>query len=64
MAKQERFEIGNLVVLKSGGPVMTIQGVLPGGAWRCSWFAGKKMENGNFHPDALRHATDEDKVGK
>ena len=51
---------GDLVVLKSGGPVMTVDtvntdifddnritGVL------CAWFVGEKLERGRFDPQAL-----------
>lgn len=50
--KSEEFNVGDQVVLKSGGPVMTVTGVevltLRGGEYRCSWFGGKKLEGGSF----------------
>jgi uncharacterized protein YodC (DUF2158 family) len=68
------FKPGNLVVLKSGGPVMTIDtvntdifdddkvtGIL------CAWFVGSKLERARFDPDALMpvplHDTPADKAG-
>jgi uncharacterized protein YodC (DUF2158 family) len=65
---------GDLVVLKSGGPVMTIDtvnidifdddkvtGIL------CAWFVGSKLERARFDPDALvpvsAHDTPADKAG-
>jgi len=48
---------GDLVQLKSGGPVMTVQEALSGGNFRCQWFAGKKLESGVFPADSLHAAT-------
>ena len=54
---------GDLVVLKSGGPVMTVDtvntdifddnkvtGIL------CAWFVGNKLERARFDPDAIASA--------
>ena len=42
--EEQSFQPGDLVVLKSGGPVMTVEEVLFGDTKvRCQWFAGKKM---------------------
>ncbi|EPP4132714.1 YodC family protein [Vibrio vulnificus] len=49
------FKTGDIVKLKSGGPDMTIQGKGPAGYW-CQWFAGKKLERGQFPADSLEHA--------
>jgi uncharacterized protein YodC (DUF2158 family) len=56
----QRFKIGEVVTLKSGGPDMTIQelydsGQQPGGVrkYRCHWFAGQKLEGGVFSEDSL-----------
>jgi len=51
---------GDLVILKSGGPVMTVDtvntdifdddkitGIL------CAWFVGNKLERARFDPDAI-----------
>jgi uncharacterized protein YodC (DUF2158 family) len=57
-----QFNIGDTVVLKSGGPILTIIEV--GGAptdWvTCSWYEGKKFNTQPFPPAALRLADDSD----
>jgi uncharacterized protein YodC (DUF2158 family) len=49
------FATGDIVKLKSGGPEMTVFQWLSfgGGVFRCQWFAGKKLEAGDFKPDQL-----------
>lgn len=50
-----KFEVGDIVKIKSGGPDMTVQ-ALPRATSRyytCQWFAGKKLEQGHFPEDAL-----------
>jgi uncharacterized protein YodC (DUF2158 family) len=62
MANNEEFAVGQLVRLKSGGPDMTVERVFPpqpglggrrGYAYRCQWFAGKKLDSGDFPPESL-----------
>jgi len=55
-----KFKVGDLVVLKSGGPSMTVQEPINSlhdkeftGQYRCQWFAGKKLDTGKFPEDAL-----------
>jgi uncharacterized protein YodC (DUF2158 family) len=53
------YEIGDLVVLKSGGPVMTVEEtfeIRPGKEEqvRCQWFSGKKLESGVFPVASLK----------
>lgn len=55
----EEIKKGELVVLKSGGPTMTVTSV--GDHWGeqtawCSWFDGKKPENATFPVVALKKA--------
>lgn len=51
-----RFQVGDIVKLKSGGPEMTVKEVLNGG-YRCQWFAGKKLEDGYFPAAGLEPAS-------
>lgn len=53
MSKQAAFQIGDLVSIKSGGPVMTVKEIYGSdkNIFECQWFAGKKLEVGRF-PDA------------
>jgi uncharacterized protein YodC (DUF2158 family) len=60
MNKQEMYCVGDIVKLKSGGPDMTIRGVLdnplskePTVNYKCQWFAGKKLDNGIFPQESL-----------
>ncbi len=59
MAKTDGFKTGDLVVLKSGGPVMTVVGL---NEFRgkllidTAWFGGKKKESGRFPVEALERA--------
>lgn len=54
-------KIGDVVVLKSGGPLMTVHdigdyahlGFAPGVL--CVWFDDKKKVEAVFHPDAIEH---------
>jgi uncharacterized protein YodC (DUF2158 family) len=55
---ESTHKIGSLVVLKSGGPVMTVEEVLvlvheAKCSYRCQWFSGKKLETGVFPEDVL-----------
>lgn len=50
-----KFAIGDIIKLKSGGPEMTIRSVrsTPNDYYDCQWFAGKKLESGRFPEDSL-----------
>ncbi|MBN8231199.1 DUF2158 domain-containing protein [Corallococcus macrosporus] len=48
----KRFQIGDIVKLKTGGPAMTVQALTPGGP-RCQWFAGRKLEQSVFPSASL-----------
>lgn len=59
---ENKFEVGQVVKLKSGGPDMTIQDFYTekfSGKYRCQWFAGKKLENGVFPEQSLELVNDE-----
>jgi uncharacterized protein YodC (DUF2158 family) len=51
----EAFKPGDVVVLKSGGPKMTVEG--SGSSGRevtCVWFAEEDVQRGVFAPETLR----------
>jgi uncharacterized protein YodC (DUF2158 family) len=45
----EKFEAGDLVTLKSGGPAMTYGGENTYGDALCYWFEGKNRRRETFH---------------
>lgn len=47
----DKFKVGMIVQLKSGGPKMTV--VEMEGSIHCKWFSGSKLEYGSFHPESL-----------
>ena len=51
-----KFKIGDVVVLKSGGPQMTVTGSSEGDRALCSWFIDGAQSKGAFHEDALELA--------
>ena len=55
MSDQNKYKIGTIVKLKSGGPEMTVRDVPDGMTqiYRCQWFAGKKLEIGAFEEESL-----------
>lgn len=59
---EPKFKPGDLVVLKSGGPVMTVGSLSTdiadqfGGSYYCSWFAGAKDNHRSFPEAALKAA--------
>ena len=52
------FAVGDTVSLKSSGPVMTVHSVPKAMApsYTCQWFAGKKLERGQFQFEELQRA--------
>lgn len=52
---EPKFTTGDLVRLKSGGPVMTVDGYAPGssGKLSCVWFEGSEHKRAAFRPEAL-----------
>lgn len=46
------FQPGDVVQLKSGGPIMTVRWCQDDGAY-CDWFVGTKQEGGKFAPAQL-----------
>jgi uncharacterized protein YodC (DUF2158 family) len=54
----DKFKVGDIVILKSGSPQMTVTQVTidHGGASRrvwTAWFSGKKNETSSFPEDAI-----------
>ena len=53
------FKIGDVVILKSGGPLMTVQNIgeytfiSHPQALNCIWFEGAKKNADIFHPDSV-----------
>ncbi|WP_455921817.1 YodC family protein [Pseudomonas putida] len=63
MAKDNEFKIGDIVKLRSGGPDMTVRNCpTPSvrGYYTCQWFAGKKLESGDFNEASLERKTSGD----
>ena len=57
-----RFNIGDTVVMKAGGPKMTIVyvGDDPTDMMQCRWYDGKKFQTEFFPPDSVRLFDDPD----
>jgi uncharacterized protein YodC (DUF2158 family) len=52
----KNFKPGDIVQLKSGGPIMTVETVLET-CTSASWFAYGKCHRKSFNPEALQAAT-------
>jgi uncharacterized protein YodC (DUF2158 family) len=48
------FAIGTTVQLISGGPVMAVKSLGANSRVYCQWFAGKKLEQGEFPIASLK----------
>lgn len=48
----QTFSVGDTVVLKSGGPLMTIESIGDEIVW-CAWFVNDDKKRGQFPPDTL-----------
>lgn len=64
------LKIGDLVVLKSGGPIMTVNKIIQrspssDNQITTAWFVKTTMTNATFSENALRYSTEEDnKTGR
>jgi uncharacterized protein YodC (DUF2158 family) len=60
------FKPGDLVVLKSGGPVMTVEDVdkFATNDITCVWFAGAKLESSRLKSDSIELAPPKDAAKK
>ncbi|HDS1748088.1 DUF2158 domain-containing protein [Pseudomonas sp. M2] len=55
---QQEFEIGAMVKLNVGGPDMSVKAYRPSSEiYICQWFAGKKLEQGEFKSEGLVRIT-------
>ncbi len=53
---EPKFTVGDVVRLKSGGPLMTVQQATYADNIMCTWFGenNRRMSEG-FHPRTLKH---------
>ncbi|EOR06000.1 YodC family protein [Acinetobacter tandoii] len=58
--RKAKFQVGDIVKLNAGGPDMAIKQLYAGnvptsfkGQYRCQWFAGKKLDFGDFPEESL-----------
>lgn len=56
----QKYEQGDLVQLKSGGPVMTVKKHSNRNGYRCTWFKGQTLQAGWFEEGQLVDAEEED----
>jgi uncharacterized protein YodC (DUF2158 family) len=60
-----KYKVGDVVVLKSGGPLMTVHSIglftatAPDEGLLCVWFDDKRRVEDVFHPDAVEPYTNE-----
>lgn len=60
-----QFSVGDVVVLKSGGPKMTVSEVgVDEGQIKCVWFDNMKRETALFNPDTLSNTHSAEVVQK
>ena len=57
---QEKFQVGDVVTLKSGGPEMTVQEVYNNDDWcKCTWFLDGKRYNDSFREATIELALED-----
>ena len=59
MSKATEISVGDVVRLKSGGPSMTVEGVISGDVVNCVWFSDERKYNTFFVASTLTAATAE-----
>ncbi|MBJ6351087.1 MULTISPECIES: DUF2158 domain-containing protein [Acinetobacter] len=65
-ARTPKYKIGDKVKLNVNGPDMAVKSISLDyhknfeGIYRCQWFAGKKLEWGEFPEESLELVTSED----
>jgi uncharacterized protein YodC (DUF2158 family) len=53
---EQQFKVGDVVMLKSGGPTMTVGSIAPGGVIECLWFdKNNEQQHAAFSPATLEH---------
>jgi len=62
--EKQKFKTGDLVQLKSGGPIMTVQTYASGDYLNCQWFSGTKLADGTFKEDSIQIASEDSKKKK
>lgn len=48
-----KFAVGDIVVLVSGGPPMTVAGFWGDGTAMCHWFDHGELKEASFRPESL-----------
>lgn len=56
----KKFNGGDVVRLKSGGPKMAVQGETTRNEIICKWFVNSEVKKGVFSPKSLELAEDEE----
>jgi uncharacterized protein YodC (DUF2158 family) len=57
MKTKNTFNVGDVVILKSGGPLMTI-GSISGNECYCIWFTNDERKYGQFQSPTLMYPPD------
>jgi len=48
------FKKGDVVMLKSGGPPMTVQSICSDGNLSCTWFIKGEQKKNDFDPETVK----------
>jgi uncharacterized protein YodC (DUF2158 family) len=56
---EEKIVVGDTVMIKSGGPIMTVNTVDRGIAY-CQWFEKNDLKNGRFSIEAVKKVNPND----
>jgi uncharacterized protein YodC (DUF2158 family) len=61
---ERSYALGDLVELRSGGPVMTVSSIPSQGTVYCKWFVGGKLQVGDFAIGVLEPAREKKSRGR